>query len=699
MDPALQALAESVGVLTKYHDWKGRLHENEPEAIVQVLQTLGIEISGARDAGVAAARLRRSAWQELVPPCAVAWDGGAATLYLRLPASETGAFAIEIRSESGDTRRVEGRLGDVHPRETATVDGQTFALRGVQVHVGGHGYYRATVHAAGRTGACLIIAAPLSAYQPPRSDKLWGVFTPLYALHREAGTGIGDLADLQRLSRWVGELGGSFVGTLPLLATFLDEPCEYSPYGPVSRMFWNELYLDLDTAPGLARSPGARAALASADFTTEASALRSMPLVEYRRQMALRRAVLDRLSEAAWQSDGLRQELETFLARKQRAGDYARFRAVTEAQRKVWRDWPAQQRDGQVGPGDYDERARRYHVYVQYAMEEQLARLSRDGVTLYLDLPVGVHRYGYDTWRDREVFALSASAGAPPDELFSEGQDWGAAPLHPWSLRRTGYRYFIDAVRAHFEHAGMLRIDHAMGLHRMYWVPEGFSARDGVYVHYNAGEMYAILSLESHRHGCAVTGEDLGTVPDYVRPSMKRHGLSRLYVGQFSLYGSEHEPIVPPPVEVVASINTHDTPTWAGFWEGRDIDDRVTMGLIDEHEAAAERESRQETIARTVAYLRRRGLLAQGEERDPAAVMRAFTRHLAGSEAELVIVTLEDLWLEPLPQNVPGTGPDERPNWRRKMGPILEAILADAEVQTILEMVNQDRRRAAEHGG
>lgn len=686
-------MAEAAGILTRYHDGTGTLRESTPEALVQVLRILGIEIAGVHDAAAALQRFRRSEWQGLVPPCAVAWDDRPVEITLSLPVGEVGAYEVELTLESGETRRIQGSLGDIVPRETAVIDGQTYARRVLSVPVGTHGYHLARVEAGGRSGETFVIAAPLSAYKPT-THKRWGVFAPLYAVHREEGTGIGDLGDLMRLSRWVGELGGSFVGTLPLLAAYLDEPYEYSPYGPVSRMFWNELYLDLASAPGMGASTRAQSALASASFAGEARALRELPLVEYRRQMALRRSVLDALSEDAWASGPVRAEMEAFLAGKTRAEDYARFRAVTEKHRKVWRDWPERQRDGQIEAGDYDERARRYHVYVQYAMEQQLSRLSREsGVTLYLDLPVGVHSFGYDTWRDREVFAAGAGAGAPPDALFSEGQNWGGAPPHPWGLRKSHYRYFIDSVRAHLEHAGMLRIDHALGLHRMYWVPDGASAKDGLYVHYHAGEMYAILSLESHRQRCAVTGEDLGTVPDYVRPSMQRHGLSRLYVGQFSVPDRAGASMYEPPRDVVASLNTHDTPTWAGFWQGLDVDVRQGMGLLDADEVAAEHAGRRAALARTAAFLRERGFLAAGAEPDGETMMRAMTEFLAASDAELVIVTLEDLWMESEPQNVPGTAPDERPNWRRKMQPSLESILGNRQARGILEMVEQTRQR------
>ncbi|ACY14478.1 4-alpha-glucanotransferase [Haliangium ochraceum] len=695
MNAELKTLAELTGVLLSYHDGTGQLRECTPEALIHILQLLGVEIAGEEDASAALVRYRREQWETFVPPCLVAWDGAPAALSIQLPASEGGAYSVTLTLESGETRRVQGRLDEIEPAETALVDGVTYTRRVVSVPVGEHGYHELSIEAGGQRGTCSVFAAPLSAYRP-QPNKRWGVFAPLYAMQRQGGTGIGDLADLRKTARWVGELGGSFVGTLPLLASYLDEPYEFSPYGPVSRMFWNELYLDLTSAPGLLTCTAAQKLMAGAPFANEAAELSALPQVDYRRQMALRRGVIDALAASAWDDASLRGELEAYQARSARVDDYARFRALTDTHRKVWRDWPEAQRAGRIAEGEVDEARRRYHVYAQYSMEAQLARLAHEsGVTLYLDLPVGVHRYGYDTWRDREVFALGASAGAPPDGLFSEGQNWGAAPLHPWGLRKNRYRYFIDAVRAHLAHAGMLRVDHAMGLHRMYWVPEGYSGKDGVYVHYNAGEMYAILSIESHRQECAVTGEDLGTVPDYVRPSMERHGLSRLYVGMFSLPEYDGGPILPPPANVVASINTHDTPTWGGFWNGDDIDIRCEMGLIDAEQVAAERAGREQTFERLSSYLRSEGFLGPQEPATAASLMRAFTAYLAASDAELIIVTLEDLWLEEKPQNVPGTGPDERPNWQRKLSRELGEVLADPEVRALLEMVDQTRRAVA----
>lgn len=702
---SLHALAHEVGVLTSYHDYKGRLREARPDVLLRVLALLGLPIERADQAAEALRAHRRALWQTFIQPCAVAWDGDSVKLHLRVPQGMDDGCTVELVLESGETRRSSGHLRDVMLAETADIDGERHELRVVSIPVGQYGYHRARVEMARRSGECLVISGPTAGHRW-QGRKGWGMFAPLYSVHREGGSGAGDLGDMMRLCRFTHEHGGSFVGTLPLLASFLAEPCEPSPYSPVSRLFWNELYLDLGTAPGLEICEDARRVLQSADFLARAEELRKLPLVDYRGQMAHKRAVLELLAEAAWGSDALRSEIAAYMKRHERADDYARFRAATEAQGRVWMDWPEPQRSGTLTDSDVDDRIRRYHLYVQYAMQAQLSRLDdAKTASLYLDLPVGVNRAGYDVWRERDVFVMAASAGAPPDPLFAEGQNWALPPLHPFRIREHGYRYFIDCIRHHVEHAGLLRIDHAMGLHRLYWIPEGVDTKDGIYVHYSAGEMYAIISLESHRHQCAIIGEDLGTVPDYLRPSMHHHGMSRLYVLQFSVPGSaessdpERARIAPPPAESIASLNTHDTPTFSGFWCGQDIDDFFALGVMKPEEAQAEHAGRKAACEATLRFLVKEGYLqpqdiSESSAVDVSAIVGAVIQFLGASDAQLMLVNIEDLWLETRPHNVPGTL-DEHPNWRRKMRYTIDELMANPAIASLLDKLDEIRRKTS----
>ena len=264
----------------------------------------------------------------------------------------------------------------------------------------------------------------------------------------------------------------------------------------------------------------------------------------------------------------------------------------------------------------------------------------------------------YDLWRERRSFAPGISAGAPPDVFFTKGQDWGFPPLHPENIRADGYRYLRDYLRHHMQYAGLLRIDHLMGLHRLYWVPQHLGPREGVYVRYPAEELYAIYSLESNRHRTVLVGEDLGTVPDYVRPAMAKHSVHRLYVAQYEAQPEpERAAAAAGSLGAIASLNTHDMPTFTAFWTGADLKDRQEMGLLDEAGVRKESERRAAIRAGMIHRLRDAGWL--GRDEDVQAVLRACLQLLANSDAEVVLANLEDLWGATEPQNRPGT-------WRRE---------------------------------
>jgi 4-alpha-glucanotransferase len=486
------------------------------------------------------------------------------------------------------------------------------------------------------------------------------------------------------------------VATLPLLAAFLDEPYDPSPYVPVSRLFWNELYLDVGRIPELKGCPSAEALLASDGVRREIEALRASPVVDYRRQMAVKRRVLEELARSFFlDASGRSADFRRFLAAHPEVEDYARFRATGERQRAPWPSWSRPLCDGVLREEDYDERARRYHLYVQWVAHTQIRALSehstRAGVSLYFDLPLGVHPYGYDVWREREAFVLRVSGGAPPDVVFTQGQDWGFPPLHPEAIREQGYRYVIACLRHQLRHTSLLRIDHVMGLHRLFWIPKGLEPRDGVYVRYPAEELYAIVCLESHRHRASIVGENLGTVPAYVNASMARHGLQRMYVMQYELAAGPRHVLRAAPHDSVASLNTHDMPPFAAYWEGLDIVDRLRLGLLDPAGARIEQENRRSLRPALERFLERQGWLT-GDSPGLAPLLQACLRFLSASPARVVLVNLEDLWLEREPQNVPGTR-EERLNWQRKARYAAEAFREMAMVVDPLREIADLRRR------
>jgi 4-alpha-glucanotransferase len=543
-----------------------------------------------------------------------------------------------------------------------------------------------------RRGSKLALPAVMPAVDSPA----WGVFLPLHAVRTRDDIGVGSFTDLAELYRWTVGLGGSTVGTLPLLAQFLDEPFEPSPYSPASRLFWNELFVDPGATPEFARSREARR-------LEDAAASPRSRLVDYRRAYAARRPVLEALARELFGPRGdpaRRGAFERFRRTQAHLDDYARFRAFGERTRLAWQEWPARQRGGRLTSGDVDAGAVRFHQYAQFVADEQLAAIGATdpGHGLYLDLPLGVNGASFDTWRFREAFAFGVSGGAPPDTFFTRGQAWGFPPLHPRGMAAGDFAYVRACLRHLMRHAGVLRIDHVMGLHRLFWVPDGLPATEGVYVRYPAGDLYAVLAEEAHRTRTAVVGEDLGTVPPGVRAAMARHGVLRSHVLQMeALIARGGDPLPPPPVASLASLNTHDMFPFAGFWAGLDVVERADGGLIDAHTAARERDGRRSLTRALTERLRGEGLLHRTEHAGIASAQAAADaghRHIAAGRSRMVVVNLEDLWGETEPQNRPGTS-RERPNWRRRAARTFESFRSDPAILGRLEEVDRLRDEAA----
>ena len=657
----LRELARAAGIDPDYTDWRGKPTSASDEAVhlalAAIAPDLGVDLERA-DA-VTALELRR--WAEVVPPVVLAWDGRL-SLPFSVPAEMDLDWECEVTTEQGGLVRAHGRLFDLPAEGHGWPGGAVHCVRRAEVWLEGQlGYHSVRWKTAGTQGEALVIAAPTKAWgQPGYGFPRWGVFAPVYGLASPDSGPAGDLANLAKLMRAVERRGGRYVSVLPILAAFLDEPYAYSPYSPASRLYWNELYLDLHKL-------GAECGLSP-------PAAPPIPVdtpIDYRAQYRWRRPFIDRCVQKLREDPAFVAGVDAW-AREKGAYDYAAFRVIGERERTGWRAWPASVRDGTAFARTRDEAialggdASRVdtHVVAQWLMQSQLLQLHGNDVSLYLDLPVGVNCDSYEVWRWRHLFMTTLAAGAPPDALFLGGQNWGLPPLSPIALRRDRYRYFIECLRHHMKVAGMLRIDHVMGLFRLYCVPDGRPATDGVYLRYPADELLAIVTLESSRACCAVAGEDLGTVPEGVRPAMTRHGMFRLHVAQWHVPSHVGEAPTPSMPEAVASLNTHDTATFAGWWRGTDIDDKRDLGLIDEPHEKGERHERERQKTAMLAFADARveaDVLTEVER-----AMVAATTDLAIGPAEIVLVTIDDLVLDPVPHNVPGTV-HERANWQRRV--------------------------------
>lgn len=673
----LKQLARLYGIATAYRDFTGRLRQASPRALLSALGALGAPVYGAADVPEALHRRKLELWRRPCEPVAVCLAGEKPALELRLGAGRcTGPITCRLEPENEEPLQWTCAPALLPVIRTETIDRVEYTARRLTLPGAlPPGYHRLELQFADGSCETKVISAPARAHAfSAGGSRIWGVFAPLYALRSGGGWAAGSVTDLEALNSWVGSLGGKITGTLPLLAAYLEEPFEPSPYSPVSRLFWNEFFLDAEKIPELKNCPPARELINSRAFRAGIEILRRAPLVDYRRGMAVKGEVLQLLARCCYENQSVRlDELRRWAAQNPVAGDYARFRAAVSRLHCTWESWPERMQSGDLRPGDYDPETERYHLYVQWVAYRQFGELTMraraSGPGLYLDFPLGVHRGGYDVWRGQELFATGSACGAPPDQLNTGGQNWEFPPLRPDKLREQGYRYYIECLRHHLRHAGVLRLDHVAGLHRLYWIPAGLPADEGVYVHYPHDEFYAVLKLESRRHRAVLVGEDLGTVPGGVRAAMSRHGLKGMYVLPFEFKSPFRKGLYPMPAGSLACLNTHDMPPFASFWRDSKPADRAALA----------------------GFLRRRGFLRTGAG-SVQAVLKACYKYLASGRAGIVLINLEDLWLETLPQNIPGTGL-EQPNWRRRARRSIEDLHRMPGILKTLKEIDRLRKR------
>jgi 4-alpha-glucanotransferase len=675
----LARLAEAYGVQTAYVDALGQRRRAAPEALLAVLRELGAPVARVADADAALEARLRARWQRVVEPVCVAWAGRPATLAVQAPEGAPERVRIELRTEAGEETAYDAPLTGRALAE-GEAGGRRYRRVAVPLPAGlAPGVHRLAATLGARRDEALLVCAPYKLFGSAAGPRRWAVFAPLYALHSAAHPGGGTFTELGALLRWVRAQGGMAVQTLPLLAAFLRTPLDVSPYSPVSRLFWNELYVDTG---GDRSSQHADRGFAGEPVTGDG-------LVDYRALAAARRRELEAQAARFFADTTGGERLEAFrafVAGRPLVEDYARFQATVERQGAGWPAWPAALQGAAPTAADYDADAYRYHLYAQWQASEQLgaaagqARAQGDG--LFLDVPLGVHGGGFDTWRYKALFAHGASAGAPPDPFFTQGQTWGFPPLIPEALREDGYAYVRAYLQHHLDYAAVLRLDHVMALHRLFWIPAGFTAREGLYVHSPAEEWYALLSLASHRNRAVVVGENLGTVPAAVNEALAAHALRRMYVLQYEVHPEREPAVGAVAADAVASLNTHDMPPFAAYWNEADVADRQALGLLDAAGAQAVCSAREAARDALRAWA---GLPSSAplSEVVPHVLMR-----LAASPARLLIVNLEDLWLAEATQNTPGTHL-ERPNWRRLFRPALEDIFAS--VGTTLSAVDRLR--------
>jgi 4-alpha-glucanotransferase len=634
MDEELRELAAAHGVATGYRDGERRPVRVDDDVVVRVLGLFDIDATtpAARRAALAAARERPA----LPGTIAVRSDRAR-------PLPAPGVLV----DEAGGRRAVASLPAGLDP-----------------------GWYRLETD----DRETVVVVAPPALAPVPRS---WGWMLQLYALHSARSWGIGDLGDLREFAVRTGsEHGAGAVLLNPLHAPTPVPPVQPSPYTPSSRLFGTPLALRITDLEAYARADAATRA--------EVDALRPETTgdrIAHDRVWAAKRSAL----EALWRSEGRpAPRVDADLAR------FATFCALAERYGGVWSRWPEHLHRPVVHEGPRTA----FHAWVQVQVQAQLAA-ARDaaraaGVRIVHDLAVGCDPEGADGWALQDVLALGVRVGAPPDAFSQQGQDWGLPPWRPDRLDATGYADYRDLLRALLRQADGLRIDHVAGLWRLWWVPPGESADRGTYVHYDADVMLAVLTLEAHRAGALVIGEDLGTVePEVTEGLAERNVLGSAVLWFTRDEAVPGEPLLRPadwPEQAVATISTHDLPTAAGFLSAEHVRARADLDLLDD--VAAEEERAADQRAELVALLRSEGLAGADAEEDELVV--AMHALLARTRSRLALVSPYDVVGEVRQPNLPGTV-DEYPNWRLPLPVSLEELLDDPRTRAVVAAMRDAR--------
>ena len=727
---ALRQLAAAYGIQAQWYDIWGHAHQVSERTLRALLSAMHVQADDDAKVRLALHERAVAIWHEALPPAVVVRESALpAHLVLRLPEEQdTDTLVWRLIEENSEHHGAAFLFGTLPETERGEVDGQRIVARRLTLDAKpAHGYHRLLLlrgeHLLAET---LLIVAPDVCYQPEavREDgRAWGPAVQLYAVRSRRNWGIGDFTDLRLLLEQWAQHGAGVVGLNPLHALFPHNPQHASPYSPSSRLFLNTLYLDPDRIDDSRECDEARALVYSVQFQAQLRELRMTELVDYRGTAVAKMAALELLyarfrEHHLAENTARAREFREFQAQGGKALlQHALFEALQEHFFHEdptiwgWPVWPAPYRDPSSEEVANFAEAKRDRVeffqWLQWQADRQLAEVSQRacrlqlGVGLYGDLAVSADLGGAETWSNQKIYALEASVGAPPDDFSLTGQNWGLPPAIPARLAQTGFALFIAMLRANMRNTGALRVDHVMGLTRLFWIPSGASPAEGAYVAYPLEALLGILALESQRNQCMVIGEDLGTVPDEVRRELYELAVLSCRILYFERRdGGEFKGGAEYPVQALVAATTHDLPTLAGFWEGRDLALRAELNLFPSDEVRQRQMlERNRDRARMLRALEREGLLPVGMTNDPSSapamtpeLIRAIQALLARTRCKVLAIQLEDVLGQLDQVNLPGTS-DQHPNWRRKLTLDLERWPQDDRFVALCDAVNQERTR------
>jgi len=664
-DASVARLATAAGIATEWWDVSGDRHVVPTSTFRALLDGLGFPAHTQSDAEESLNRLAHQFCRSLPVAFAVR-ENRLAQLPIPLgKGADPAPITLQLTDEQGATSELHITADHGSVGLESAPDGRRHRVWRVELPPLPIGRYRLDFEGTG----CALTVAPERCHQP-LDHRVIGLTAQLYSLRRHGDQGIGDLTTLAEAAAFTARNGAALLGINPLHALFPHQRDRASPYHPSDRRFIDPIMIDLAaTDPGLDGAP-VRALLES--HRQHIAALSAAATIDHRAVWQIKQEVLRAADRGTPEFAGFRAGASPSLQ------DFALFSTISDAHSGIsWQNWPVELRDRDPAAlaafASVHHEAIDFHLYLQFLAERGLARAAAQGLSIGLlrDLAVGAAGDGAECWSHSKLYVQAASIGAPPDPLAPQGQIWALPPPNPHVWRQQGFASFIELVQTNMRHAGALRIDHILGLRRLFWVPNGATPAEGAYVQAPMENLFAELALESHRAKCMVIGEDLGTVPPGLREAMEDHAILRNRVLLLDYDHNGFPSAAGYPVLCATSVASHDMPTLAGWKLGADIAERAELGMFDAATAAQERTSRAAAITAL-------DQIAGGT--DPEAVHA----HIARTPSLIATAQIEDLAHETTSVNLPGTD-RERPNWRRKITPPIDEI----ETEIIKDMEAQ----------
>lgn len=677
VSPALLDLARAYGVATEYHGWKGGLVQISDETLRATLTALGADVTDEAAVARSLHELDEKPWRQVLPPTVVCRQGDGPWVAVHVPHGTAVRCTVEL--ENGEVWNASAVERWVEPRE---IEGRLIGEATIEVPNNVPlGWHTLTAHLQdGSTSTSTLIVTPRSLPLHPSiaRDRVWGLMSQIYAARSESSWGMGDLADLAETASWSGEeLGADFVLVNPLHASQPVPPMEASPYLPATRRFASPLYLRVEDIAEMALlSDGQRGRIGELAARARDSSRR---LIDRDAIWAAKGEALATLFDIPRSTRRQRQFDRYMRSEGQGLVDFATWCALVEEHGMPWQHWPEELHHPETAAvrqfREEHFEAVEFHMWLQWQIRLQLEQAQREALEAGMsigvvhDLAVGVHPDGSDAWALKDALVHEVTVGAPPDQFNQQGQGWAQPPWHPVRLAELGYAPYRDMLRTVLRDSGGIRIDHILGLFRLWWIPNGMSPKQGTYVAYDADAFVGILALEAHRVGAIVIGEDLGTVAPTLRQTMLERGIHGTSILWFEWKDDEFLPPEAYRQLCMASVTTHDLPPSAGYLTLTHVEVRGALGLLErsvEEEKAIEAASVNTVVGAVAA----RGLLPSDTVVAPDSpeelvddVVAALHAYLVQSPAKILGVAVPDLVGDRRPVNQPGTD-QEYPNWK-----------------------------------